>query len=891
MSVTRFNSPLEGQYEQTYVSQFVPMPFEFMQKATESRQAKYDAVQGGLENLKKETSKRIHETDTQLNHDFLNNINKKVNNAIDEVGGDLSRLGQFVQSAKAEVASFYTDGPGAISLMQVEKDKQHKEKLDKLKMDEIDKQGAIEMQQILYGVNNGAVGGQTIDGDYYYNYDQSENVNKAITQANALKESGYSDWSAEITKILGDESGEYLKQGSIKTKGVNAGRVSSLMNTMIYQDSSWAEKIQQQYRLRRDMGKVQGDDSFINSLKERAVMRDSQGKVMHDANGNVMLNTNVSESELFQIYKDTEYTKIVRGAIQAIPHSEVDKSYSVSETAASDRSKKKKEDEQVYAAAVTVPLHIKNSEYNQSIVDNPDEAVLLASTKYGVETNNIVKNFLTTALVESHEMNANGLKTALDSAALAWSKVTNGNFPTTEMNLNSLYQAYSQGDPTATKILNDRLKLGNNEQGSLKQTVRNANSAELVKNYSITKAVQDAGVISALSPEMMKVYNKRLQTYEQTLLGNRKNAKAGDRIMYAKAGTPEHALLWRTDPEYAFVHDAITNQTNNDLFQNSLENAYAIKAKKINDKEKQIKTETDPKKREQYYKEIKAFERYRFYGGRELYVSDLQNKYKDIGRVVGKNLSEQMENNKYDVTQVMATNYIPVTGKDGKLDMTAGAKALKGVQNIYASDIDIFLNSLVYSTQENEDGKTVRELLKEQNPGVSTEEITKIAKGIISPASGVNGIQFIYGKRNGNYLFKVGDLVFESNSKSVNSVTTSALDNLQPQEKAKLNAQNDVTEALQHNGIYYSPDAGYKLLVDAKGNKLPDASDYVLEIGTDSWRGQDANAKLIEINKMKIIGETNAKDITSPNRYKPYLSTDGKYYSTLKEAINASINK
>ena len=49
MGVNRFMKPLQGNYEKTYVSQYVPQPFELMQRAAETKQKHYDEIDAQLD--------------------------------------------------------------------------------------------------------------------------------------------------------------------------------------------------------------------------------------------------------------------------------------------------------------------------------------------------------------------------------------------------------------------------------------------------------------------------------------------------------------------------------------------------------------------------------------------------------------------------------------------------------------------------------------------------------------------------------------------------------------------------------------------------------------------------------------------------------------------------
>ena len=51
MGANRFMKPVKADYFQTYVNQYVPQPFELMQRAVDTKQKHYDAIAKNMEDM------------------------------------------------------------------------------------------------------------------------------------------------------------------------------------------------------------------------------------------------------------------------------------------------------------------------------------------------------------------------------------------------------------------------------------------------------------------------------------------------------------------------------------------------------------------------------------------------------------------------------------------------------------------------------------------------------------------------------------------------------------------------------------------------------------------------------------------------------------------------
>jgi hypothetical protein len=122
----RFEKPLKGEYMQTYVSQYVPMPLDIMQKAADNAQQHYDQVaknieaqQAFLQKLKSHTGKPTEEMEGILNNyqmqldDMMNSgdlrlAEGKVRKLGRALGDDYraGELAKYVRAGKTEADFF-----------------------------------------------------------------------------------------------------------------------------------------------------------------------------------------------------------------------------------------------------------------------------------------------------------------------------------------------------------------------------------------------------------------------------------------------------------------------------------------------------------------------------------------------------------------------------------------------------------------------------------------------------------------------------------------------------------------------------------------------------------------------------------------------------------------
>lgn len=111
MAVNRFMKPQEPDYFQTYVSQYVPQPFELMQRAADNAQKHYDAVAKNVENQQAFLAKlRTHSgADTQALQQYTALYENEFNDIMSS--GDLRQQEDRVRQLARQLGEDYRGGP------------------------------------------------------------------------------------------------------------------------------------------------------------------------------------------------------------------------------------------------------------------------------------------------------------------------------------------------------------------------------------------------------------------------------------------------------------------------------------------------------------------------------------------------------------------------------------------------------------------------------------------------------------------------------------------------------------------------------------------------------------------------------------------------------------
>ena len=119
--INRFMGPVQDNYQQTYVDQYVPMPFELMQRRAEQEQKRYDTVQSNWDALNAKMGERLLTVDNPLMNEKLKGIQGSINQALEEAGGDWRQLNRVVTNAATDYNTSIKSGILANAVSQKEK--------------------------------------------------------------------------------------------------------------------------------------------------------------------------------------------------------------------------------------------------------------------------------------------------------------------------------------------------------------------------------------------------------------------------------------------------------------------------------------------------------------------------------------------------------------------------------------------------------------------------------------------------------------------------------------------------------------------------------------------------------------------------------------------------
>ena len=108
----RFMGPVQDQYTQTYVSQYVPLPFEIMQKKADAEQKQFDAVSNNWDVISSKMGEKVLAADKDIMTEQVNSYSNDINKALEAAGGDWRKLSRTVTGVAANYKEFMTNGEG-----------------------------------------------------------------------------------------------------------------------------------------------------------------------------------------------------------------------------------------------------------------------------------------------------------------------------------------------------------------------------------------------------------------------------------------------------------------------------------------------------------------------------------------------------------------------------------------------------------------------------------------------------------------------------------------------------------------------------------------------------------------------------------------------------------
>jgi len=177
--------PVQDQYSQTYVSQYVPMPFEVMQKKAENEQKEFDTIEDNWAVISSKMGEKVLDADKPLMKEEVNKYQNTIGDALKAVNGDWRKLSGSVKGVASQYRNFITTGEGAQAVSRLA---EMTEKLEQIKDSELSgrmKKAQSNYLRTRYNSSGGVRGGGRIDEPILY--DESKLADTLVGWVDKLK--------------------------------------------------------------------------------------------------------------------------------------------------------------------------------------------------------------------------------------------------------------------------------------------------------------------------------------------------------------------------------------------------------------------------------------------------------------------------------------------------------------------------------------------------------------------------------------------------------------------------------------------------------------------------------------------------------------------------------
>ena len=167
--INRFMAPVKDQYQQTYVDQYVPLPFEIMQKRAEGEQKKFDTAQNNWDVLQTKMGEQLLDEDNHIMASSMDNIRNGVEGALKEAGGDFRKVNRLITNSAGEYNKSVKSGEIALAKTQKAKYEENLKTLDASGMSGSDVADAKTFMRDDYKQGGGVAGGAEFGNTKTYN--------------------------------------------------------------------------------------------------------------------------------------------------------------------------------------------------------------------------------------------------------------------------------------------------------------------------------------------------------------------------------------------------------------------------------------------------------------------------------------------------------------------------------------------------------------------------------------------------------------------------------------------------------------------------------------------------------------------------------------------------
>ena len=267
MPVNRFETPLVAQHQQTYVSQFVPLPFEQIQKQAEVEQAKHDYNKAAWADVMSKMGETLLTVDNPIMQDKVNSIYKNVDSQIEAAGGDMRYLNESIQRAARDYKEFITTGQGALGLYNKKTKEEYDKKTDASKIGDY---WASLAREASY--NNYVNGGALANNQQYKGMPLWEPINYRDILVKDVLPKFISDEKALSTYYVDEDNGLIVDKNG-KHEFVKSDRIKNGFREELKSRPEFNEMVNNQFEILKSLGYT-GDvtlDDYKNAKIEQLI--------------------------------------------------------------------------------------------------------------------------------------------------------------------------------------------------------------------------------------------------------------------------------------------------------------------------------------------------------------------------------------------------------------------------------------------------------------------------------------------------------------------------------------------------------------------------------------------------------------------------------------------
>lgn len=261
MATNRFMQPTRANYFQTYVDQYVPLPFELMQKRAQEEQQKYDTVQSNGQLLMDKISEDFIQTDRNpLLSEKYGEVEGSINSDLEKHNGDWRKLQSTVSKLAQNYKRWITTGKGAIARENKGIYVSNLKAIDESNMPSRVKEMAKKYAFDRYNVTGGAINDQRFESVQPYELKDFPKkmldvIKTMDPDQKSVSYAGYSDDGNLIVDFYKD------------SKGVAPKAIQNNLRKTLYNDPEFDSMVGLEYQMDKFYGNT--DDSYDEYKNKR----------------------------------------------------------------------------------------------------------------------------------------------------------------------------------------------------------------------------------------------------------------------------------------------------------------------------------------------------------------------------------------------------------------------------------------------------------------------------------------------------------------------------------------------------------------------------------------------------------------------------------------------